>query len=121
MIYKGPRFNTEGLFDFRSYTKPTNTHQYLHRSSFHDPTVFAVFIKGETIRHIKNNNNYETLVKILNEFKTHLLRRGYKASEIEANFNTALQKDRKELLRNAQKHDKGKNPFGVCYKIPSCN
>ena len=80
----------------------------MNRSSSHNPVVFAGFINGEPIRHIKNNNNYETLVKVLNEFRTHLLKRGYNASDIEANFNSTLQNDRNELLRNAEKHDKGR-------------
>ena len=61
IVYKGARFYQEGILDIKSYIKPTNTHQYLDRSSMHNKSVFAGVIKGETIRHIRNNTNPETL------------------------------------------------------------
>ena len=102
IMYKGPRFHTSGILDFRSYTKPTNTFQYLHRSSLHNPAVFAGFIKGETLRHIRNNNNDDTLINELSKFRLNLLKRGYKQTEVDKNIRLALSNKRSEVLKTSR-------------------
>ena len=42
VIFKGPRFQRSGILDIRSYTKPSNTYQYRHRMSYHNPAVSRV-------------------------------------------------------------------------------
>lgn len=98
-VYKGTRFDTDGILDIRSYIKPTNTHQYLDRSSMHNPSVFNALIKGETLRHCRNNSNIQYRDDILGKFKHHLIERGYKSSEIDKSMNSALNKNRSELLQ----------------------
>ncbi len=56
-IFKGTRFALEGLLDFKPYTKPTETFQYLHRTSAHPPSVFTGLIKGELIRFVRTSTN----------------------------------------------------------------
>ena len=116
VIFKGQRFKRSGIFDIRSYTKPSNTHQYLHRTSYHNPAVFKGFIKGETIRHIRNNNNEQTLEKILDQFKTHLLQRGYKIQEIQKHMNSALNRSRNDLLTHNKDSGKNKIPLVLVTK-----
>ncbi len=106
-LYKGLRFHTNGILDIKSYSKPSNTYQYLHRSSLHNPAVFTGFIKGETTRHIRNNSNEDTLIQELTKFKNNLLIRGYKETEINKNIRSALSFERSELLKvnRVQKKD----------------
>lgn len=59
------------------YIKSTNTLQYLDRRSAHNPSVFKGFIKGETIRHVRNTTDTTSRNEILNEIKLNLKKRGY--------------------------------------------
>ncbi|KAK3109108.1 hypothetical protein FSP39_023246 [Pinctada imbricata] len=81
-VYKGRLFQTEGKLDIKSYIKPTNNFQYLQRNSAHCQSVFKGFIKGECIRHLRNTNDKQILEIILDDFRMHLLNRGYSETEI---------------------------------------
>jgi hypothetical protein len=81
-VYKGQRFTKENILDIRTHTKPTNTFQYLHRTSSHPSSVFKGFIKGELLRYIRNSSDVSEFDKIKNSFIIHLLKRGYSTIEI---------------------------------------
>lgn len=81
-VYKGKRFDRNLILDFKTYIKSTNTFQYLDHSSAHNPSVFKGFIKGETIRHVRNTTDTAACNEILNEFKLNLKKRGYSRIEI---------------------------------------
>ena len=49
-VYKGERFMESRILDIKSYIKPTNNFQYLHRSSSHPKSVFTGLVKGECIK-----------------------------------------------------------------------
>ena len=83
----------------KTYFKPTNSFLYLQRNSCHNKHVFKGFIKSETIRHIRNTNNIEDLINILNNFKEKLIERGYSRSEIEDSMSEALSQNRSKFLR----------------------
>jgi hypothetical protein len=51
--------------------------------SYHNKHVFSGFIKGQTIRHIKNTDNGDNLHDIISKFRKWLIDRGYRESEIE--------------------------------------
>ena len=57
--YKGNIFQKSGPLDIKSFIKPTNTFQYLHRISAHSKSVFKGFIKGECIIHARNKSKIE--------------------------------------------------------------
>lgn len=67
-IYKGTRFSDSQRLDIRSYIKPTNSFQYLHRQSVHSSSVF----KGLITRHLRNTSDQAVLLNIFKDFKTHL-------------------------------------------------
>ena len=98
-IYKGKRFKDHGILDIKLYTKPTNTFQYLHRSSAHNASVFKGFIKGECIRYARNTSDPSILQTELNKFKTRLLKRGYSLYEIQPIIQKFFHINRKELLK----------------------
>ena len=97
VVYKGLRFRNTGILDIKNYTKPTNTHQYLHRFSMHNPAVFSGFIKGEAIRLHRNNSNTENLKHAICKFKAYLIKRGYDEHEINSNCEIATNINRSEL------------------------
>lgn len=49
-IFKGPEFVHTGKLDSKVYFKPTDTHQLLHKSSFHPRHTFKGIIKSQIIR-----------------------------------------------------------------------
>ena len=87
-IFKGNRFRETGILDTKVYTKPTETYQYLHKSSSHPPHVFNAFIYGETLRFARNTNNIEDFQEKVETFTNKLTARGYTHDEI----NTQIQK-----------------------------
>ncbi|XP_062579196.1 uncharacterized protein LOC134241129 [Saccostrea cucullata] len=102
-VYKGNRFNHCQKLDIKSYIKPTNNFQYLHRNSAHNVSVFKGFIKGECIRHSRNTNDPSVLKTILQDFKGHLSKRGYSEEEINPIVEETTQKERQLFLRKREK------------------
>jgi hypothetical protein len=90
-VYKGPRLSKTGTLDIRSHVKPTETYQFLERSSCHPEQVFSGFMKGRMITFIRNNSQASTLKEISDIYREKLSQRGYKPKEIakatqESNF-----------------------------------
>lgn len=72
LLFKGRRFINNRTIDLNAYIKPTNTVQYLEHSSAYNASVVKGFIKGETIRNMRNASDPTILKEILSEFKTNL-------------------------------------------------
>ena len=47
-IYKGNKFKSSNLLDTKSYSKKTESYQYLHRTSSHPPGTFKGFILSKS-------------------------------------------------------------------------
>ena len=99
-VYKGQRFQSEHVLDIITFIKPTETFQYLDRNSAHPQTVFKGFIKGEIIRYIRNTSDQSNLLKLIQQFKRHLLDRNYPSDEIDTAIHEALCLNREDLLRD---------------------
>lgn len=56
-IYKGLRFLQDGIFDSSVFFKPTDTHQLLHKKSFHPRHTFASIVKSQVLRFYRLCNN----------------------------------------------------------------
>lgn len=111
-IYKGQRFATNSILDTKSFIKPTETYQYLHRTSAHPNSVHKAIIKGETLRHIKLNSDQENLYNILSTFEDKLTERGYKRTEITNIINKTLQTPRTSVLKpNRNNSDRHSTPL----------
>lgn len=120
-VFKGNRFKTSLILDFKTYIKPTNTFQYLERSSAHNSSVFKGFIKGETIRHMRNTSNENTLLKFLREFEINLLKRGYNENEIKSSMQNVLaNNNRKNTLQNKKGIKKQGIPLVFVTKYNPC-
>ena len=103
-IYKVDRFDLNHiLLDIKTFMKKTETFQYLERSSSHPNSTFKAFIKGETIRHMRNTSNAQELNELLKLFKLWLLKRGYKNVEIYETFNEIRKIQRNDILKDKQK------------------
>ena len=111
--YKGNRFKNHGILDIKTYIKPTNTFQYLQRSSAHNDAVFTGFIKGECIRHARNTSNKDVLHTELCSFKSQLTKRGYSEKEINPIIKEVYAFDRQQLLMPKDNKIKIKSPPNV--------
>jgi len=49
-IFKGPLLQDKGIFDTKVYFKPTDTHQLLHKASFHPRHTFSGILKSQIMR-----------------------------------------------------------------------
>ena len=58
-VFKGPRFEQEGILDTKVYFKPTDTHQLLDRHSFHPKHTFDGIVNGSLSRYRRLCNNIE--------------------------------------------------------------
>lgn len=67
-IFKGDRFNKTGRLDSKVFFKPTDTHQLLHKESFHPKHTFSGILKSQILRFHRicnNKDDFELATKIL--------------------------------------------------------
>lgn len=77
-VYKGPNFADGDKLDTKVYFKPTDTHELLHKSSFHPKHTFEGILKSQLIRFFKicsNTDNFNQACSTL--FQALSTRRGY--------------------------------------------
>ena len=80
------------------YTKPTDTHNYLHFTSSHPKHTKRAGPYGQFLRVRRNRTLQSDYIKHSKKMKIHYLNRGYPESLIESSRLRALSKDRSELL-----------------------
>ena len=49
-VFKGPMLKEKNIFDTKIYFKPTDTHQLLHKASFHPKHTFKGILKSQIMR-----------------------------------------------------------------------
>ena len=59
-IYKGPRFESSGILDFRPHFKDMNCFQYLHYTLAHPRSTFSGIVKGELLRILRASSSQST-------------------------------------------------------------
>ncbi len=105
IIFKGNRFRETGILDTKVFTKPTETYQYLHKSSSHPPHGFNAFIYGETLRFARNTNNKENFKEKLEIFKNILIKRGYTHDEVNTKILKYHIRSATKLKNTSRLHD----------------
>ncbi len=76
-IFKGPRFRDSGILDTKVYFKPTDTHELLHKSSFHPRHTFKGILKSQIVRFKRICNNEADFEKACELLFSNLTHRGY--------------------------------------------
>ena len=79
LVYKGHRFQAEGLFDTKVYFKPTDSHALLHKKSYHPKHTFGGIIKSQLIRFGRICNQQAGFEEATSTLFTALKSRGYTA------------------------------------------
>ena len=85
------------------YTKPTDTHQYLHSQPFHLVEYKKSIIYSQAVRMKQTCSEEEHLQHILGDLKSLLVNRGYRAESFRREIQRANSIDRQVLL---EKHPK---------------
>ena len=89
--FKGPNFVESGHLDTKVFFKPTDTHQLLHKSSFHPKHTFSGILKSQILRFYRNCTqkvDFEEACSIL--FQS-LKKRGFSKRSLRQAKSEALQ------------------------------
>ena len=73
-IYKGPRFNSEGVLDIKSFKKPQT---FLHFESCHPRSIFTTIVKGEIVRALRASSDPPTFSAAISQLLNRFQERGY--------------------------------------------
>lgn len=75
--YKGDNFDSGRLIDTKVFFKPTDSHQLLHKKSFHPKHTFGGVIKSQFLRFFRICNNKKDFDSACNILMNSLQSRGY--------------------------------------------
>ena len=57
-IYKSDTFYFTNILDAKTFQKQLNLYQYLHFTSNHPQNIYRAIIRGECVRYVRTNTNY---------------------------------------------------------------
>ena len=57
-VFKGTKFSSENVLDTKVFFKPTDTHELLHKKSFHPKHTFAGILKSQILRYHRICSNF---------------------------------------------------------------
>ena len=81
-----------------TYSKPTDTHDYLDKRSCHPRHVKRGIPYGQALRLRRISDSEEMFEKRLKELRGHFTKRGLKKKLVDLQFSKARGKDRNKLL-----------------------
>lgn len=99
IVHKGPQFQLSGILDTKTFLKPTDTQELLHKKSFHPQHTFKGILKSQTLRYHRNSSNTTSLHNSILQLHSVLKTRGY--------TTTFLNKIKRQTLH--QIHNKNQN------------
>ena len=76
-VFKGDRFTQTGHLDTKVYFKPTDTHQLLHKDSFHPKHTFSGILKSQITRFHRICSNRSDFIQACEILFKSLRKRGY--------------------------------------------
>ena len=114
-VFKGQRFKKENILDVRSHFKPTETFQYTHYSSCHQPGVSKGFIKGEALRLLRTNSSKTIFEENIRNISVRLRMRGYPRHLIDHILSEVKFAERESALQQRQKTQEKPLPFVTQY------
>ena len=109
-LFKGKRFQSKGLIDTKVYFKPTDSHQLLHKQSFHPKHTFSGILKSQIIRYDRICSDPQDLEKACDILFKSLRERGYNKRYLRSIKNKTLQelKQKRQLKVGSIKPCRGK-------------
>ena len=89
-MYKGNNFSSSGILDTKVYFKPTDTHELLHKSSYHPKHTFIGIVKAQLIRYRRICTNHHDLQNATTLLFSSLINRGYNIKHLNRIRHVAL-------------------------------
>ena len=90
--------NDEGRLITDLYTKPTDTHQYLHHNSCHPSQCKKSIAYSQALRLTRIYHQDKDYQRHISDKKTYLVQRGYDDEKVQLQINKASELKRSELL-----------------------
>lgn len=110
VIYKGTRFDQNGILDLSVHQKDFNLYLYIPWNSFHLRSMKVSFIQTELRRYIRNSSSYSEFERIRASFFHRLRDRGYPAAFLINTFKTISYYDRARFLGKSAPSKHGGRP-----------
>ena len=101
-IYKGNRYRSTGILDFKPFFKSTNKFQYLEYSSAHPRRTFKSLIKGELTRLLRACSDESEYNNVKSKLYRAFRDRGYPSSLIKKVQESVPHSSRQQALRDKQ-------------------
>ena len=99
----------------KTYTKPTDKHAYLHKTSYHPYSLKSSIIYSQVLRTkricTKPDDYANSISKLFQSFRD----RGYNDEELNTGFNKAANKNRDDLLKYKAKRKSNRIPLILTY------
>lgn len=122
--FKGPDFHKTGTLDTKVFFKETDTHQLLHRTSFHPQHTFRGLLKSQLIRFNRICSRQEDFCEAKDILFEALRSRGYSRSLLRESLRTFQEKKPREdstllplvtsyLTPNTSLHHKVKDNYSI--------
>ena len=89
-MFKGKRFQSKGLIDTKVYFKPRDSHQLLHKQSFHPKHTFSGILKSQIIRYDRICSDPQDLENACDILFKSLRERGYSKRYLRSIKNKTL-------------------------------
>ena len=97
------------------YSKPTDAHLYLRKSSCHPPSCTKGIVKGELLRVRRICTLKDDFVKAAGKVMGHFSDRGFKKEEMLVAYNDVLAMDREDVLEYKSKQTSERVPYVLTY------
>ena len=109
-LFKGNRSQFKGLIDTKVYFKPTDSHQLLHKQSFHLKHSLSGILKSQIIRYDRICSDPQDLENARDILFKSLRERGYNKRYLRSIKDKTLQesKEKRQLIVGSIKPCRGK-------------
>jgi len=97
------------------YSKPTDSHSYLHPSSCHPPHTFKNIVYSQALRIRRICSDGEDSCHQLDTLEKHFQRRDYPTDTIKSQIQKAKEVDRSQLLKYKKKQSNNRVPIVTTY------
>ena len=97
------------------YSKPTDAHLYLRKSSCHPPSCTKGIVKGELLRVRRICTLKEDFEKAAGKIMGYFSERGFKKEEMLVAYKDVLAKDRDDILEYKNKQTSERVPYVLTY------
>ncbi|CAN0475988.1 unnamed protein product, partial [Discosporangium mesarthrocarpum] len=111
VIFKGPRFSTQGYLDIRTHQKSMNKYLYLPARSAHPLHSQKGFFKAELQRYVVACSSHTDYRLLTNLFFKRLRSRSYPPKFLGGLFSSVRYSDRQSLLHTGTKHTSHRPPL----------